>query len=76
MPTNENVDNGKHSPTGNYTKASASTTAQWPTCMGAWDAPGQTLVPEDDGYDIEDAIETNADTGTQNYNPVNGRTGG
>jgi hypothetical protein len=73
MSRESQTDNRKHGPA--TTKAQASTVAQWPTCMGAWDAPGQTLVTDNE-FDIDDAIEANANTGTQNYNPINGQMHG
>jgi len=66
-----NTDNGKHSPSGNYNKASASDPAFWPTSMGAWDAPGRVIVTENSegDEDGDDSYISEQGVGTQAYNP-------
>lgn len=71
LPRNENVDNGKHAPVGNYTKVSASTQAEWPYNMGAWDPPGVEIVTDSEPDDDTDS-GMYVPTGKVEYNPVSG----
>lgn len=72
---NGNVDNGKHGPSGNYTKESASTDVQWPYAMGEWDAPGRKIVTDDDTDTTEDDAQQHVYTGPTQYNPVSPSVG-
>lgn len=71
MSRDDNVDNGKRGPAGNYSKQSASVRAEWPYNMGAWDPPGFKIVT-----DVEPDDDTDygmyVDTGKVAYNPVPG----
>ena len=63
-----NVDNRKFGPA--TTKAEASQAAVWPYSMGEWDAPGQTLVTDNDDRSTEDDVQQNNVPGPVQYNPV------
>lgn len=63
----ENSDTAKHGP--QRTKADASVQAQWRRSMGEWDAPGQTIVTDDDVDGPDDAIERNSQTGPLSDSP-------